>query len=368
MNTVKNRALNGLQAAGEAVRQIKPDYVLMVRPLRRDSLGAYLYNLTSEKMSEAKVVQFATPLSLIEFAGGLTSNGARVSISATAEEVFAMQPFLGRLSLSRSPVIINVVSGYSGDHLDLIGSEDLLGFTAFTGWIQLLPGSIQEIYDANLLAVKLSEDKDIRLPVMIIQDHNFLGSWVEGVKLLSDEAVFKFLGPRLAFSEQSGVLADNADLEAILRLRRNTNIQSLDKYQSLQSSLSEFTNRSLPAVELYGPSGGQKLLVTFGVNNGPGRLAVDAHNVKAQKKANQLIIRLMRPLPGTLIKNLVASFKSIGLAESIVAPGSNSLLFNDFAALFLNDPEMKLKTFSLGLAGKETGVEELREVLERLVG
>lgn len=368
MNTIKHRALNGIQAAGEAVRQIKPDYLLMVRPLRRDSLGAYLYNLTSEKMSEAKVVQFASSPSLMEFAGGLTSNGARVSISATAEEVLAMQPFLARLSLSRSSLIINVVSGYSGDDSELIGSEDLLNATSFTGWIQLLPGSAQEIYDANLLAVKLAEDRDIRLPVMIIQDHNFLGSWVEGVKLLSDEVALKFLGPRPAVSEQSGVLADNVNLEAILRLRRNTNIQSLDKYQSLQSSLSEFTNRSLPVVELYGPSGGQKLLVTFGVNNGPGRLAVDAYNVKAPKKANQLIIRLMRPLPGTLIKNLATSFKSIGLAESVVAPGSNSMLFNDFAALFLNDPEMKLKTFSLGLVGKETGVEELREVLERLAG
>ncbi len=368
MNTVKNRALNGLQAAGEAVRQLKPDYLLMLRPLRRDSLSAYLYNLTSEKMSEAKVVQFASPLSLIEFAGRLTSNGARVSISATAEEVLAMQPFLARLSLSRSSLIINVVSGYSGDDSELIGSEDLLNATSFTGWLQLLPGNAQEIYDANLLAVKLAEDRDIRLPVMIIQDQNSLGSWVEGVKLLSDEAALKFLGPRFPVSEESGVLANNVGLEANLRFRRNTNIQSLDKYQNLQNNLSEFTNRNLPAVELYGPSGGQKMLVTFGAANGLGRLAVDAYNVKAPKKANQLLIRLMRPLPGTLIKNLAAGFKSIGLAETVVAPGSNSLLFNDFAALFFNDPEMKLKTFSLGLAGKETGVEELREVLERLEG
>lgn len=368
MNTVKHRALNGIQAAGEAVRQIKPDYLLMVRPLRRDSLGAYLYNLTSEKMSEAKVVQFATPLSLIEFAGGLTSHGARVSVSATAEEVLAMQPSLARLSLSHAPLIINVVSGYSGDDLDFIGSEDLLNTTSFTGWLQLLPGSAQEIYDANLLAVKLAEDRDIRLPIMIIQDYNSLGSWVEGVKLLSDEGVLKFLGPRFPVSENSGLLADNEDLEAILRFRRNTNIQSLDKYQNLQNNLSEFTNRGLPAVELYGPSGAQKLLVTFGANNGLGRLAVDAYNVKAPKKANQLIIRLMRPLPGTLIKNLAAGFKLIGLVESVVAPGSNPLLFNDFAALFLNDPEMKLKTFSLGLAGKETTAPDLREVLERLEG
>ena len=73
------------------------------------------------------------------------------------------------------------------DHSDSMGARD-------AGWIQIYAENNQEAYDNMVQAFRISEHKDVRLPIMICQDGFITSHAVENIELLEDADVKNFVG------------------------------------------------------------------------------------------------------------------------------------------------------------------------------
>ena len=73
------------------------------------------------------------------------------------------------------------------DHSDSMGARD-------SGWIQMYAENNQEAYDNMVQAFRISEHKDVRLPIMICQDGFITSHAVENIELLEDAEVKGFVG------------------------------------------------------------------------------------------------------------------------------------------------------------------------------
>ena len=73
------------------------------------------------------------------------------------------------------------------DHSDSMGARD-------SGWIQMYAENNQEAYDNMVQAFRISEHKDVKLPIMICQDGFITSHAVENIELLEDEEVRSFVG------------------------------------------------------------------------------------------------------------------------------------------------------------------------------
>ena len=60
------------------------------------------------------------------------------------------------------------------------------------GWIQIYAENNQEAYDNMVQAFRISEHKDVRLPIMICQDGFITSHAVENIELLEDAEVKEF--------------------------------------------------------------------------------------------------------------------------------------------------------------------------------
>ena len=63
-----------------------------------------------------------------------------------------------------------------------------------SGWIQMYAENNQEAYDNMVQAFRISEHKDVKLPIMICQDGFITSHAVENIELLEDEEVKSFVG------------------------------------------------------------------------------------------------------------------------------------------------------------------------------
>ena len=125
---------------------------------------------------------------------GASAAGAR-SLTATSSCGLAyMWEELYIAASNRLPLALALVNrALSGpinincDHSDSMGARD-------AGWIQIYAENNQEAYDNMVQAFRISEHKDVRLPIMICQDGFITSHAVENIELLEDEEVRNFVG------------------------------------------------------------------------------------------------------------------------------------------------------------------------------
>ena len=95
---------------------------------------------------------------------------------------------------SRLPVTLACVNralsgpiNINADHSDSMGARD-------SGWIQIYSENNQEAYDNFIQAVRIGEDKNVQLPVMVCQDGFITSHAVENIELIEDKTVKAFVG------------------------------------------------------------------------------------------------------------------------------------------------------------------------------
>src|SRR5512139_1379339 len=83
----------------------------------------------------------------------------------------------------RAPVVmINVNREPPGIHAVCSGQQDMISVRD-TGWVQLIAENCQEILDTTIMAFRLAEDQDVRLPVIVNYDGYYLSFLAESVDI-----------------------------------------------------------------------------------------------------------------------------------------------------------------------------------------
>lgn len=128
---------------------------------------------------------------------GASTAGGRVFNATSANGYLYMLEQMPVQSGTRFPMVMNLVCRSVSGPLDIHGDHSDLYFALNTGWPILMCRDPQSVYDMNLMAIKLAEDPEVRLPVLVASDGYFTSHQKRNVSTFANtEDVQKFVGKR----------------------------------------------------------------------------------------------------------------------------------------------------------------------------
>ncbi len=369
MSKKQSLPLTGGQAAAEAMRQINPAVVAVYPITPQTPIIEQFARFCADGKVDSEIVNVESEHSALSTSVGAQAAGAR-AITATASQGLAlMHEILHIASGMRLPILMNVASralsspiNIHCDHSDVMNARD-------TGWIQIFSENPQEVYDHNLLALKLAENKNVLLPAMVIQDGFITSHCVEAVETIPQKQVDTYIGTYthpiklLEFSNPQ-TLGPTAlpDWQMDIKEKQMEAMnKAAEHYLETANELSELTSRSYLPTEGFNLDNAETVLVALGSTNGTIRSAIKQLQLF---NTGLLKIRLFRPFPYQQIKEQLKNKKRIIVLDKTPAFGSAPPLYTEIRnALYEIEKQPHIESIIYGLGGRDFDVRDVEEIL-----
>lgn len=298
-------------------------------------------------------------------AGGRVINATSANGLLYAIEQFPVQ------SGTRYPMVMNVVCRTVSGPLSIKGDHSDIMYLLNAGWPILFASTAQQVYDFNIIALKLAEQ--VRLPVVVAYD-GFFTSHQKGrcFRFAEDETVREYIGKK---QEEYPFL----DLEHPITVGSYMNEPDLmnNRYQlhmamekadrllpELFASYEELSGRSYGKVEGVGCEDADSLLVLLGSSYDTSVEAVEELRKKG-KKVGAATLHVLRPFPGKELYSLIRGADNIIIADrqDSYGAGGGNLSLEVRALMQRYGSRAKIKTLIYGLGGKDFFKEDVKTML-----
>ena len=298
-------------------------------------------------------------------AGGRVVNATSANGLLYAIEQFPVQ------SGTRFPMVMNVVCRTVSGPLSIKGDHSDIMYLLNAGWPILFASTIQQVYDFNIIALKLAEQ--VRLPVVVAFD-GFFTSHQKGrcYRFEKDEDVRAYIGPK---QEEYPFL----DLEHPITVGSYMNEPDLinNRYQlhlameradqilpDLFASFAEISGREYGKVEEIHCKDAQNILVLLGSSYDT---CIDAiKEMRSEgKKVGAATLHVLRPFPGKELAQLLCHADNILVADrqDSYGAGGGNLSLEVRAAVQKTGSYARMKSLIYGLGGKDFFKEDVKEML-----
>jgi 2-oxoisovalerate ferredoxin oxidoreductase alpha subunit len=301
--------------------------------------------------------------------------GARTYTATSSQGLLLMHELLHWASGARTPVVMGVVNRAVAppwsiwtDHADTVSQRD-------TGWIQFYGESNQEVLDTTLMAFRLAEHPEVRLPVMVSEDAFYLSHTVEPVDIPTQAQVDEFLPPRdLQFTLQPGTtnrLGSFVGPDLYMELRHKI-ARAMERSRKIFLEIEEdyrrITGRSHGGLlPVYRTDDADTVLVTMGTAATTAKGVVD--ELRAQgKKVGLAKLRAFRPFPVQELRELAASADRIGVLDRSFTFGAAGAAYTEIAGTLYPTPHRPLlRDYVAGLGGRDITRATIQEVFADLL-
>lgn len=295
---------------------------------------------------------------------GATTGGARVLNATSANGFLYSLEQLPVQAGSRLPMVLNLVTRSVSGPLDIRCDHSDLMYALQTGWIILMASTPQAVYDMNIMAVKLGEHPEVRLPVMVVSDGFFTSHQRQSAKVFKDiKVVQDFIGERKdTFSTLNprqpvtvGPYMNDPDLINNKFQLHQAHEAAAKVYKEIAAEFEALSGRSYPALETYQMEDATAALFLLNSAAETSKDVIDQARVDG-KKVGVLRPNVLRPFPAEDLKAASQKLSSILIGERSDTPGSaGGPLSHEVRATLLADPHCKVTTLSriYGLGGKD---------------
>ncbi len=368
-------AMNGDQAIAHAWKQIDPD-VVAAYPITPQTIIVEAFSeFVADGLVNTEYVCAESEHSAMSMCIGASAAGARTATATASAGLAFMWEMLYIASGMRLPIVMAVANrALSGpinihcDHSDAMGARD-------SGWIQVFGENVQEAYDNSIMAFRIAEHMDIRLPIMTCLDGFIVTHSLERFEPLPDEAVKKFVG-------------DYKFKRSLLDVKNPTTFGPFDwtdyyfehKYQQVdamrhvipiidqvQEDFAKVSGRRYNIIEPYRLDDADYAVVAMGSTAGTLKDIVDELRAEG-KKVGSIKLRLFRPFPAHELAKTLEGLKGVAILDRAVSIGASGPLFPEVrSSLYDSKDRPKLKNYIYGLGGRDIKPEELKHVYKQLI-
>lgn len=365
--------LTGDEAAAYAMRQIDPDVVAAYPITPQTEIVMNFSQYVADGLVHTEFVPVESEHSAMSACVGAAAAGARVMTATSSQGLALMFEILYIASALRLPIIMPVVNrALSGninihcDHADAMAARD-------SGWIQIFSENPQEVYDNIIQAVRIGEHSDIRLPVMVNLDGFITSHGMEGVLVLPDDEVKKFVGenkpPYSVLDWENPVTIGPLDLfdyyfehkRAQMEVYKNV----IPVVERIGEEFGKISGRKYGIFEYFGDEDPDVIIVSMGSTAGTVKYVTEKLNNQG-KKIGALKLRLYRPFPYGQIAEILLKAKAVAVLDRVPAFGTLPPLFSDIrTALYEFDNRPVTLSFVYGLGGRDIRVEHIEKVIEK---
>ena len=371
----KRDRLSGNEAIAIALRQINPDVFPAFPITPSTEIPQYFASFVANGQVDTEFIPVESEHSSMSAAIGASAAGAR-SLTATSSCGLAyMWEELYIAASNRLPLALALVNrALSGpinincDHSDSMGARD-------AGWIQIYAENNQEAYDNMVQAYRISEHKDVRLPIMICQDGFITSHAVENMELLEDDEVKKFVGE---YAPENYLLNPDCPMavgpysitDYYMEAKRGQAEGMKHVEQVVLDVAKEFagiSGREYGLFEAYCMEDAEYAVVMIGSAAGTTKDAIDALRKKGVK-VGLLKLRLYRPFPAEAIAEALTGVKAVAImdrAEGYTNHGG-PLGADVMSALYRARSKALAVNYIYGLGGRDVRVEDMEGVFAAL--
>ena len=306
----KRDRISGNEAVAIALRQINPDVFPAFPITPSTEIPQYFASFVANGQVDTEFITVESEHSSMSVAIGASAAGAR-SLTATSSCGLAyMWEELYIAASNRLPLALALVNrALSGpinincDHSDSMGARD-------AGWIQMYAENNQEAYDNIVQAFRISEHKDVRLPIMICQDGFITSHAVENIELLEDEEVKNFVGEYepenyLLNPEQPMAIGPYAITDFYMEAKRNQaeGMKNVSKVVlDVAKEFAEVSGRQYGLFEAYCMEDAERAVAIMdraeGYSNCGGPLGADVMAALFRARSNALAVNYIYGLGG----------------------------------------------------------------------
>ena len=369
-------ALLGNATIAEAMRQINPDVVAAFPITPATGIVQEFSKYIHDGILDTEFITVESEHSAMSACIGASAAGARVMTATSSAGLALMWELLGVASGLRLPMVMVVANralsspiNIGCDHSDSMGAKD-------SGWIQLYSENAQEGYDNVIKAVRISENKDVRLPVMVMIDGFITSHCTEVLELLEDDQVRGFTGEyktdySLLNIENPLTYGPYQTSDYYFETKKQEADSIKDSFGIIKKVSEEFetlSGRTQSILESYMMEDAEVAVMVLSSTAGTTRSVVDSLRSEGIK-AGLIKPRLFRPFPAAEIIETVKDLKSLAIldrSESFSASGG-PLFSETRSALYESRSKPNIINYIYGLGGRDAGLEDIRKVFFELL-
>jgi len=357
---------SGNEIASIAIRQIGYDLMGYYPITPSTQIAENLDQMKADGKTDLIMIAAEGEHSAAGICYGAAVGGGRV-INATSANglLYAIEQFPVQ-SGTRYPMVMNVACRTVSGPLSIKGDHSDIMYLLNAGWPILFAHSVQEVYDFNIIALRLAET--VRLPVAVAYDGFFTSHQKKRcMRFVHDEDVRAFIGEKkepypfldLDHPITVGSYMNEPDL---INNRYQLHLAMEQVREVLPGLFAEFgalSGRNYGWYEGYFHEDADTLLILLGSSFDTAMVAVDRQRSEG-KKAGLLTLHALRPFPQEELAKELMHAKNIVIADrqdSYGARGGNLSL--EIRALMQKyGCQGKVTSLVYGLGGKDFFVED----------
>jgi len=368
-------AVSGDEAAAYAMKVIEPDVVAAYPITPQTEIVMNFSQFVADGEVATEMIPVESEHSAMSACVGSAASGARTMTATSANGLALMWEVLYIASSMRLPIVMPVVNralsapiNIHCDHSDSMGARD-------AGWIQMYCENAQEVYEKLILAIRIGELDDVRLPVMVCQDGFITSHAVEALEPFVKEDVQKFIGsysvPYSLLDVDNPVTFGPLDLQDYYFEHKRQQSEAMSRaYQQIPEIVKEFKNTfgsEYDFLELYRMEDAETAVIALGSTAGTAKNTIDGLREQG-RKVGLVKMNFVRPFPAAELRSALSPLKAVGIldrAESFSNQGGP--LFSEIrAAMYSAGQRPPIADYIYGLGGRDMTPGLIEEVFRDL--
>ncbi|WP_199614345.1 thiamine pyrophosphate-dependent enzyme [Paenibacillus alkalitolerans] len=308
---------------------------------------------------------------------GASTAGGRVFNATSANGYLYMLEQMPVQSGSRFPMVMNLVCRSVSGPLNIHGDHSDLYYALNTGWPILMCRDPQAVYDMNIMAIKLAEHPDVRLPVIVASDGYFTSHQKRRVQTFANrEDVHAFVGEHppegyLHVLDREnpitvGPYMNEPDYINNCYQQTVAMYKAGEVFEEISKEYAKLTGREYPTLDLYRMEDAEVVLFVLNSASEITKVAVDQLRERGVK-AGLIAPNIIRPFPAKQIAEALKNAKAIVVgdrADSYGGHGGNMTLEVKSALFTHGVKDIHVISRVYGLGGKDFYLEDAHALFE----
>ena len=301
--------------------------------------------------------------------GGSLAGGRVINATSANGLLYALEQ-LPVQSGTRVPMVMNVACRTVSAPLCIKGDHSDIMFALNTGWIILFAKDNQEVYDFNIIGLKVAEK--VKLPVIIAYDGFFTSHQKKNMKIFEDDnAVNDYIGEYKA--EYTAIDVNNPvtigsymNEPDIINNKYQLRLAMEDAKKEINNEFEAYyklSGRNYNIINKYLSEDADVIFIVLGSAFDTARVAVDNMRNKGIK-VGAITLRALRPFFHKEIANACKNAKVVVIGDRQDSYGEGGNLSTEIkSAFYENNIKPNVITRVFGLGGKEFYVEDAEYML-----
>ena len=363
--------LSGNEASAYAMKQINPDVVAAFPITPSTEIPQYFSTYVANGQVDTEFVAVESEHSAMSACIGAEAAGARAMTATSANGLEYMWEMVQIASSSRLPIVMTLVDrAISGplnihsDHSDAMAVRD-------SGWIMLASETNQEAYDNLIMANRIAENKNVMIPLMVLQDGFITSHAIENIELIEDEKVREFVGKykpeHYLLNRKEPIAVGPMDLQPYLTEHKKQQAIAMENAKQVILDISKefemLTGRHYDLFENYKMDDAEYVIVCMNSTAGTVKNVVDKLRDQGIK-AGLLKIRVFRPFPGEEIAKALSNAKAVAILDKVpLLNCTGGPLFEDIvSSMFVKNVHVPTINYTYGVGGRDVTEEQIEKV------